>query len=142
MKDVDQLADEVMTGRMAGPQLETDQKGALQGWLFALPAPPEATGDAAAQARGKILFESANVGCASCHSGPRFTSSATVDVGTGGAFQVPSLVGVRMRAPFLHDGCATTLKDRFGACGGTKHGNTNGLTPNDISDLIAYLETL
>ena len=34
-----------------------------------------------------------------CHSGALFTNNATVDVGTGRAFQVPSLRGVAWRAP-------------------------------------------
>ena len=68
----------------------------------------------------------------------------TVDVGTGGPFQVPSLRGVAWRAPFMHTGCAATLADRFaGACGGgDKHGVTSTLTASQIGDLTAYLETL
>jgi cytochrome c peroxidase len=82
-------------------------------------------------------------GCANCHSGPELTNNETRDVGTGGAFQVPSLVGVSWRAPFLHNGCAKTLKDRFdGSCGGDKHGDITGLTSAQISDLSAYLESL
>jgi cytochrome c peroxidase len=143
MKSISQLADEVMTSRMHGPALLDDQKSALESWLFALPAPAlPAPSDPAAVARGKALFESAGVGCAGCHSGPKLTNSATVDVGTGGAFQVPSLVGVSARTPLLHDGCATTLADRFGSCGGSKHGNTSSLAQSDIDDLVAYLSTL
>jgi hypothetical protein len=142
MKDVDMLADEVMTGRMAGPKLDATQKNALQGWLFALPPPAEATTNASAQVRGRLLFDDPTVGCATCHSGPRFTNSATVDIGTGGAFQVPSLVGVAARAPYLHDGCAKTLKDRFGICSTAGHGNTSSLSASQIDDLIAYLNTL
>jgi len=92
--------------------------------------------------RGRALFESAQVGCASCHSGPRLTSAATVDVGTGGSFQVPSLVGVSTRAPFMHNGCASSLRDRFDSCGGSKHGQTSQLTELDIGDLVSYLQTL
>jgi cytochrome c peroxidase len=36
----------------------------------------------------------------------------TVDVGTGSALQVPSLHGLALRAPYMHDGCAETLLDR------------------------------
>lgn len=56
---------------------------------------------------------------------------------------MPSLRGIGLRAPFMHDGCAPTLHDRFGACGGgDKHGVTSGLTPAQIDDLVAYLMTL
>ncbi len=143
MKDISQLSDAVMTGRMNGPSLDANQKDNLQSWLFALPALPAPSGlDSAAVARGQTLFESVATRCATCHSGARFTSSTTVDVGTGDAFQVPSLVGVGSRAPFLHDGCAPTLTDRFGACGGAKHGNTSGLSTGDVGDLVTYLQSL
>jgi cytochrome c peroxidase len=64
-------------------------------------------------------------------------------VGTGGVFQVPSLVGIAYRAPFLHTGCAQTLRDRFApACGGDQHGQTAQLSDAEIDDLVAYLESL
>ena len=95
-----------------------------------------------ATVRGRDLFAGA-AGCVTCHSGRRFTNNATVDVGTGGVFQVPSLVGVAHRAPFLHTGCAATLADRFGSCGGgDNHGATSGLGAADIADLVAFLSTL
>jgi hypothetical protein len=43
----------------------------------------------------------------------------------------------------MHDGCATTLADRFGACGGgDKHGHTSQLTAAQVADLVAYLDSL
>ena len=77
--------------------------------------------------------------------GTLLTNNATVDVGTGAAFQVPSLRGVSWRAPLMHDGCATTLTDRFtsAACGGgDKHGVTSGLTDAALGDLVVYLQSL
>jgi cytochrome c len=143
MPDIATLADEVMTTRMSGPSLSYDEKAALETWLFAIPRPARpAPADWAAVFRGKALFERTDVGCSACHSGPRFTNNATADVGTGGAFQVPPLVGVRTRAPYLHDGCASTLEDRFGPCGGAKHGNVAPLSASDVSDLVAYLASL
>lgn len=139
--DLTTLSKSVMTGRMNGPALDGSQNAAFERWLFMLPRPRVVTAGAAAL-RGRALFDSETVGCQGCHSGPRFTSSETVDVGTGGAFQVPSLVGVSTRAPFMHNGCAATLRDRFGPCGGFRHGVTSGLTPADIDDLVSYLETL
>jgi cytochrome c peroxidase len=67
----------------------------------------------------------------------------TVAVNTGGSFQVPSLLGIAWRAPYMHQGCAATLDERFGFCGGGDgHGTTSHLTPEQLSDLVAYLETL
>jgi cytochrome c peroxidase len=67
-----------------------------------------------------------------------------LDVGTSGTFKVPSLIAVGYRAPYLHNGCAATLLDRFNpACGGgDQHGHTSQLTPSQLSDLVAYLESL
>jgi hypothetical protein len=137
------LVNDVYTKRMSGAALDSDQMGALNGWVQHIPAPrTPAWVDTTAAARGKALFESAPVGCTTCHSGPKFTNNRTMDVGTGAPFQVPPLVGVGWRAPFMHDGCAATLGDRFGACSTTGHGSTGALTPGNISDLVAYLETL
>ena len=76
------------------------------------------------------------------------TISGVADIsvwgGTGQAFQVPTLVNIAARAPFMHDGCAPTLHDRFNAAcgGGDAHGVTSQLSQSDIDDLVAYLETL
>jgi hypothetical protein len=57
---------------------------------------------------------------------------------------VPQLHNLAFRGPFLHDGCAGTLLERFTKCGspGDRHGLTSKLTPAQIDDLVAYLETL
>jgi len=141
----DALFGEVYLRRMAGPPLAPTQKQALRAWIDTIPLLPQsAPADVAAVARGKALFEdAAHVGCVGCHSGPERTNNASVDVNTGGRFQVARLVGVAWHAPFLHDGCAPTLSARFGNCGGgDAHGVTSQLTAAQIADLVAYLETL
>ena len=117
---------------------------ALDSWITRIPAPIVSPPiDADARLRGKALFESASVGCSGCHSGAKLTNNETVDVGTGGSFQVPSLLGVALRAPYLHDGRAATLLDRFGAVGGgNEHGHTEDLSTAQVNDLITYLESL
>ena len=141
VKDMRHLVDHVFSTRMSGPNVEDAQVETLKTWLFKIPAPPKVAKDAVAVERGHALFNQR--GCASCHSGAALTNNETRDVGTGGAFQVPSLVGVAWRAPFLHNGCAKTLRDRFdGSCGGDKHGDITGLTSAQIDDLSTYLESL
>ncbi len=137
------LTNDVYTVRMNGGVLRSDQMGALTGWVQTVPAPPAPlSSKSSASTRGQALFERADVGCATCHSGPKFTNNQTVDVGTGGAFQVPPLVGVGWRTPLMHDGCAATIADRFGACSTPAHGSIASLSAGDISDLVAYLQTL
>jgi mono/diheme cytochrome c family protein len=144
LSNVPALVQRVYITGMAGPELMPPQEEALQNFLFAIPRPAVAPPtDTAAVARGKALFEGQG-GCTSCHAGPKFTNNSNAVVGTGGSFQVPSLIGVAARAPYLHTGCGVTLADRFDpACGGgAQHGATAGLGTNDIPDLVAYLSTL
>ncbi|MBK6529209.1 MAG: c-type cytochrome [Deltaproteobacteria bacterium] len=138
------LAHDVFGQRMSGGALAPDQVAALERWTTTLPTiPASPVREVGTVARGRALFADAVVGCSDCHSGPHFTNNATVDVGTSGAFQVPSLVGVAWRTPLMHNGCARTLRERFTECGGDeRHGRTAHLTEAQISDLVAYLETL
>jgi mono/diheme cytochrome c family protein len=141
------LMSDVFVGRMSGPFLPDDQANSLLTWIDAQPRPAHtAPADSAAVARGQALFnDPAHGACASCHAGAKFTNAQTVDVGTGGKFQVPSLVGVGSRGPFMHNGCAKTLDERFtnAACGGGDlHGATAGLTTGQISDLVAFLNSI
>lgn len=137
------LVDDVYSHRMAGASLASDQKDALSQWVEKIPAPPMPSWlDLVAAWRGRAIFFDANVGCASCHSGDKLTNNQTVDVNTGGAFQVPPLVGVGWRTPLMHDGCATTLLDRFGKCATPHHGEIGALTSANVSDLATYLESL
>lgn len=146
LPDVAALMTQVFVGRMGGIRQTPARLQRLSEWLFDLPRPtPIRTADDASALRGKSLFESAELACTSCHAGQQFTDNRTVAVGTAGgtATQVPSLIAVGWRAPFMHDGCAATLAARFDPkCGGSKHGNTAQLGPDQIADLTAYLESL
>jgi mono/diheme cytochrome c family protein len=138
------LVHEVFGRRMNGGSLTAEQTSALERWADAQTVPPASPPrDAVAVTRGRALFEDPTVGCATCHGGPHFTNNATVNVGTGGSFQVPARVGVGWRTPLLHNGCAAWLRDRFDACGGgDSHGHTSQLATAQIDDLVAYLDTL
>lgn len=141
LPDLNHLMGTVFTERMGGPALDASHTAAVGDWLDTRPtdAPRVARGEAAI--RGEAAF--AEAGCASCHSGAMYTNNATVDVGTGAAFQVPSLVGVSRALPVMHDGCASTLRDRFDpACGGRAHGTIQSIDDPRVDDLVAYLETL
>jgi hypothetical protein len=142
------LVEDVFTRRMGGDFVTPEEDRALGVWLDRIPAAKGVITDEAAVVRGEELFNSSETGCRSCHTGELLTNNrranvlgyGTTDVTT--AFKVPSLLGVGARAPFMHDGCAATLRDRFGPCGGAAHGSTSQLTPAELDDLIAYLEAL
>jgi hypothetical protein len=108
--------------------------------------------------RGKALFFSDAVGCASCHSGPYYTDSSLKkpfnlhDVGTGSddpsekigpKYDTPTLLGVYRTAPYLHNGKAATLRDVLTTCNKSdKHGRTSHLKDAEFDDLVAFLESL
>jgi hypothetical protein len=143
---MDQLMSDVFVTRMSGPKLTVDHTDALIGWIDGQPRRSRTrSGNAAAIERGRLLFNNTQgAACVTCHSGDRMSNNQTVDVGTGRAFQVPSLIGIGTRGPFMHNGCALTLRDRFKPeCGGgDAHGVTSNLGEGQLSDLVTYLETL
>jgi hypothetical protein len=137
------LIAQTYVARMRGPELRAELVNATFHWVNAIPALPSVGGDPTAIARGHTLFEdSARTGCATCHTGFGLGSGPVMDVGTGGRFKVPSLAGLAWRAPYLHDGCAKTLEERFGTCGSSAHGVTSSLSAAEMADLITYLESL
>lgn len=150
----------------AGLSEDLDALAAYVESLGEFPRSPHRSGDgslSADAAAGKVLFESPALECTSCHSGARMTDSAWVspavpllhDVGTLGAgsgqrlggaltgIDTPTLHELWNSAPYLHDGSASDLA----AVLTTKnpddlHGTTSQLSPQQISQLVAYLLAL
>ena len=146
LPNVGALMSQVFVGRMGGVRESDTRVSALSEWLFSLkaPAPIRDANDLAAQ-RGRELFQAADVGCTTCHSGAKLTDNRSVAIDTVATskLQVPSLVAVGYRAPFMHNGCAATLAGRFDPkCGGNDHGHTANLSEAERADLVAYLESL
>jgi cytochrome c peroxidase len=111
-------------------------------------APPPAAGSVA---NGQAIFQSAAAGCAGCHSGTDFTddlnhaplnpmSLEADDVFTSA--NTPALHALFLRAPFFHDGRAPDLMNLLTRSDAAGHGNTAALSVSDLTDLVAYLETL
>lgn len=116
--------------------------------------------------RGFALF-TGRADCASCHSGWMFTDNQlhdiglqTSDPGRGGAvpqpqagtfsFKTPGLRNIALRAPYMHDGSMPSLRTVIrhyasgGAAGAFRQADIEGfaITDQEISDLIAFLDTL
>jgi DNA-binding beta-propeller fold protein YncE len=131
--------------RLGGFGLDKNQTAELAAYLEKLPAPHTPTRDGTAVARGKKLFDSAEVGCRSCHDGATYSDQTTHKFmgSTLPLADTPSLVGLAASAPYFHDGSAATLeallRDR-----GAVHGmaETAKLSDQQTADLIAFLETL
>ncbi len=145
--DMSAIMNDAFSTRMSGPFLDAAYTNAVASWVDSveMPAAPVGASEADVLA-GKAIFERADVGCASCHAGALFTNDQNVDVGTGGAFQVPRLAGVGRRGRYLHDGCAASLEAaiRAESCSGTggAHGDVGALSTTELGQLVAYLRSL
>ena len=137
--------------------LITSKLPALQAYQLSLAAPPPPAGsfDAAAAARGKLVFEGAGK-CVSCHSGATFTdansmlhppadSMAEPETPSYAArsatkqYRTSPLKGVWQHPPYFHDGSAPTLEAVV------RTYNTKlslGLTAAQMADLAQYLRSL
>jgi DNA-binding beta-propeller fold protein YncE len=130
--------------RLGGMGLDAKQTDALGAYLELMPSVRAPSRDATAVARGKKLFDSAELGCRSCHDGAHYTDQERHKLaGTLEQVDTPSLHALAASAPYFHDGSAATLesllRDR-----GAVHGmaSTEKLTDRQVADLTAFLETL
>ena len=116
---------------------------------LAVPPSPYQTDDATF-ARGQAVFSAQ--GCATCHTPPLYTDRVLHDVGTGDpavernshgrgtSFDTPSLRGLWLTAPYLHDGTAAALEDVFSA--GSDHDIFRRVSAAELDDLVDFLFAL
>jgi cytochrome c peroxidase len=97
--------------------------------------------------RGREVFREAE--CDRCHRPPHYTTPGLQDVGLADEydgnrrFNPPSLLGVRDRPRFLHDGRAASLESVFRDHDAEGlHGKAGALDPARLHDLLAFLKTL
>ena len=65
------------------------------------------------------------------------------DVGTGGTFDTPHLLGVADTAPYLHDGRALSLEEIWTLYStNDSHGVTSYMNKIQLNDLVEFLKTL
>lgn len=133
---VEHLMNDVFRSRMGGGVPTEAQMQLVASWIDALPLPTlEASEDAD---HGRAIFE--REGCASCHDGAALTNNGFADFGRG-MLQVPPLLGVSVRGPWMHDGCATSLEGTIaGSCAGPGHDVS--LPEGELGALVGYLRTL
>ena len=128
---------------------------AIGAYLDTIPAPaprmtvgiPTASVD-----RGAALFASAETACATCHTGADLTDGLAHNVGSGVGFvaretmerfATPPLEGLHHSGPFMHDGGAASLRDVVDQYVLTdRMGKGSHLSPQDVDDLVAFLEAL
>jgi DNA-binding beta-propeller fold protein YncE/mono/diheme cytochrome c family protein len=131
--------------RLGGSGVTAVQVKQLNAFLDSLPAPRAPTPDSMkAVARGKKVFSSKTVGCATCHNGKKMTNGKQYDLAADlDKVDTPSLIGLAHSAPYYHDGSAATLEALL-LENGSVHGmgDVKKLSDRQIDDLIAYLESL
>lgn len=124
---------------------------AMAAYLTETRPPMQRVVDADAADAGREVFERGDVGCAACHAGPYFTDGLLHDTPPRAAdpdaqlalATTPPLKGVRARAPYLHDGRAATLLDVIVTHNpDDTHGRTSHLSADELTALVAYLESL
>ena len=142
------------------PDMVTSKLAALQAYQLSIQSPPAPAGsfDAAAAARGRVVFDGAGK-CASCHAGSHFTDapgrlhSPTEVVSEPEPNNAPSfasrsatkmyrstpLRGLWQHAPYFHNGVATTLDAVVEVYNTRKALN---LTAQQKADLVQYLKSL
>jgi hypothetical protein len=143
-EDPDELMADTFVSRMGGIA-DAGATASLFDWLDGLrhvrshPGAPESVLE-----RGRAAFAKAE--CDACHVGAVFTNNEVASIGRATeAVKVPSLLGVGVREPLLHDGCYPDLGSRFeGGCGvwGDTHGSLGALSHEEIDALEAFVRTL
>ena len=121
------------------------------------------------ETHGFWLYESRGR-CWRCHTGPNFTDEGFHNSGVGsgmtsadtgryqvtklesdrGRFKTPTLRGLAMTGPYMHDGGMATLEEvvEFYSQGGKKNANLDpileplNLSKSDMLDLVAFLKAL
>jgi mono/diheme cytochrome c family protein len=136
------------------PDLVAPALDRLQAYELSLQAPaaPSGSFDAAAAARGAVLFEG-QAACTTCHVGALLTDAnlrlhATTEIPTDPTYALRSatkmwrtspLKGIWQHAPYFHDGSAATLADVVNRYNTAKALN---LTAAQKADLVQYLKSL
>ncbi len=137
---------------VANPDLVTSKLPALRAYQHGIgrPAPLAGSFDAAAAARGRLVFNGA-ARCATCHQGARYTDAVLhapaetgmdpqwANRGTTKKYRTTPLRGLAFHAPYFHDGSAKTLEAVVQHYDGFLK---LGLSGPQKADLVAYLASL
>ena len=136
--------------RLGGKGLEGEDKEALMAYVRSMRPPPGAASRPSKDAvgRGLAIFQSEEAGCASCHGaagdlpdGSQHDVKSRASADVQAKFDTPSLRFVGGSAPYFHDGRYPDLRTLLVKSDG-KMGHTKHLSPSELADLEAYLETL
>ncbi len=152
--ELDESIQNSFTDTMQGKPASLEDVQALRAYLATIrvPANPFRTENGALTPQaeaGRKLFESSDIGCASCHSGATFSDGLNHDVGLGSdsdkypTHNTPSLVGTYRKVRWLHDGRAKTLESLLTQYHSPeKVSGGIALSDDQVQALVAYLKSL
>ncbi len=107
-EDLASLDADVRVDTMLGFDRGPEHLEVFERYLFALPAmQPAQDQDPMAVSAGAKAFD--DLGCSACHLAPRYDNPSNIHLPGHGTLQVPSLLGLRYGAPYMHDGRSETL---------------------------------
>jgi len=153
-QDLNESIHNSITKSMLGKERSPEDIEAIRAFLDTLQLPPNPYRNpdgslTEAALRGKAIFEGSKAGCSNCHNGQWFTDGKIHDVGQGSdrdyykGYNTPSLLGVYRRVALLHHGKAKSLEEVLTEYHKPSEVAGEGdLTPEELSDLIAYLKSL
>jgi len=145
-------------GKTQPAEKTAQQAAALEAYVRSL-RPPTTSFDqgtmSASAIRGEVLFQGKGA-CIACHGGPLFTDNdlhntlvpnrpGWNDPGAPtppGAFNTPTLRDARNTAPYMHNGVFNSLREVVEFYNARSSVAPLNLTPQEIDDLVAYLDAL
>lgn len=152
--ELDESIQNSFTDTMQGKAASSEDVQALRAYLATIKVPANPfrseDGKLTTQAEaGRKLFQSSDIGCASCHSGATFSDGLNHDVGLGSdsdkfpTHNTPSLVGTYRKVRWLHDGRAKTLESLLTQYHSPeKVSGGIALSDDQVQALVAYLKSL
>jgi cytochrome c peroxidase len=103
------------------------------------------TDTAPADVKRDFALFSGKASCMTCHVPLSYDKKGPEDVGSGGAFKVPSLRNVSKTAPYLHDGRFKTLDETVTFMWDAYKKKTDSkdtLSDAEKRDIVAFLRAL
>lgn len=135
----------MLTREMGGAAVSAASVAALEAYVASLPpfrrgrTNPDGSPGEPHTLRMKRGFELFSRSCAGCHPAPSFTDRRSHDVGTGGALDTPTLLGISESAPYGHDGRFASLAEAARAMAGVAGAELSDL---ELEYLLEYLKLL
>jgi cytochrome c peroxidase len=140
-----QAVDRMLAVEMRGAKLEGREREALETYVLSLSpfdrgrVGPDGVPIEPVTLSARRGYAVAEKNCLGCHKPPAYVRLLKYDVGTGGAFAVPTLRGASAGGPYGHDGRWPDLETAIHAI--ADHEKL-AITPDELKQLVDYLNLL